>query len=32
VVAGTPACRSPWPYLVTETVDWYRGWLSRSSA
>jgi nucleoside-diphosphate-sugar epimerase len=32
VIAGTPACRNPWPHLVRETVDWYRGWLSRSSA
>ena len=30
VVAATPACRNPWPYLVPETVDWYRQWLTRS--
>jgi UDP-glucose 4-epimerase len=30
VVAGVPACRNPWPYLVPETVEWYRQWLSRS--
>ena len=29
VVAGDPVCRNPWPYLVTETAEWYRGWLSR---
>jgi len=32
VVAEAPACRNPWPYQVTETAEWYRGWLSRSSA
>jgi UDP-glucose 4-epimerase len=30
VVAETPACRNPWPYLVPETVEWYRQWLTRS--
>jgi UDP-glucose 4-epimerase len=30
VVAEVPACRNPWPYLVTETVGWYRQWLTRS--
>ncbi len=30
VVAATPACRNPWPYLVPETVEWYRQWLTRS--
>lgn len=30
VVAGSPVCRNPWPYLVDETVDWYRQWLTRS--
>jgi len=30
VVATTPACRNPWPYLVPETVEWYRQWLTRS--
>jgi len=29
VVAATPACRNPWPYLVPETVEWYRQWLTR---
>lgn len=31
VVAGNPLCRNPWPYLVTETVEWYRQWLSSQS-
>jgi nucleoside-diphosphate-sugar epimerase len=30
VVATVPACRNPWPYLIGETVDWYRQWLTRS--
>jgi nucleoside-diphosphate-sugar epimerase len=30
VVAAVPACRNPWPYLVPETVEWYRQWLTRS--
>jgi nucleoside-diphosphate-sugar epimerase len=30
VVATVPACRNPWPYLVPETVEWYRQWLTRS--
>jgi len=30
VVAALPACRNPWPYLVPETVEWYRQWLTRS--
>ena len=30
VVAETPACRNPWPYLVPETTEWYRQWLTRS--
>jgi nucleoside-diphosphate-sugar epimerase len=30
VVAEVPACRNPWPYLVPETVEWYRQWLTRS--
>jgi UDP-glucose 4-epimerase len=30
VVAAAPACRNPWPYLVSETVEWYRQWLTRS--
>jgi UDP-glucose 4-epimerase len=30
VVATAPACRNPWPYLVPETVEWYRQWLTRS--
>ena len=25
-----PACRNPWPYLVPETTEWYRQWLTRS--
>jgi len=32
VVAEVPACRNPWPYLVPETVEWYRQWLTRSGA
>jgi UDP-glucose 4-epimerase len=32
VVAAAPACRNPWPYQVGETMEWYRRWLSRSSA
>jgi UDP-glucose 4-epimerase len=28
VVAEVPACRNPWPYLVPETVEWYRQWLA----
>jgi UDP-glucose 4-epimerase len=32
VVAASPVCRNPWPYLVPETIAWYREWLtSRSS-
>lgn len=31
VVAASPACRNPWPWLLRETVEWYRAWLSRSS-
>ena len=31
VVAMAPACANPWPYLVAETVEWYRAWLNRSS-
>lgn len=30
VVAAAPVCRNPWPYLVPETVEWYRQWLTRS--
>jgi UDP-glucose 4-epimerase len=30
VVAEVPVCRNPWPYLVPETVEWYRQWLTRS--
>jgi hypothetical protein len=30
VVASAPACRNSWPYLVPETVEWYRQWLARS--
>ena len=30
VVAMAPACRNPWPYLVGETTEWYRQWLTRS--
>ena len=30
VVATVPVCRNPWPYLVPETVEWYRQWLARS--
>jgi nucleoside-diphosphate-sugar epimerase len=29
VVAQVPVCRNPWPYLVPETVEWYRQWLTR---
>ena len=32
VVAEAPACRNPWPYLVPETVEWYRQWLTRPAA
>jgi UDP-glucose 4-epimerase len=32
VVAAVPACRNPWPYLVPETVEWYRQWLTRSAS
>jgi nucleoside-diphosphate-sugar epimerase len=32
VVAAAPACRNPWPYLVPETIEWYRQWLTRSSS
>ena len=28
VVAARPACENVWPYLVRETADWYREWLS----
>jgi hypothetical protein len=28
VVAASPACRNPWPYLVPETIGWYRDWLN----
>lgn len=28
VVACAPACPDPWPYLVAETVEWYRAWLA----
>jgi UDP-glucose 4-epimerase len=28
VVATSPVCRNPWPYLVPETVAWYRDWLA----
>jgi nucleoside-diphosphate-sugar epimerase len=31
VVAGFAACVNEWPYLVKETADWYREWLTRSS-
>lgn len=30
VVAGSPQCSNPWPYMVSETVDWYRSWLLSS--
>lgn len=29
VVARNPACGNPWPYLVAETVAWYRDFLAR---
>jgi nucleoside-diphosphate-sugar epimerase len=32
VVAASPVCRNPWPYLVPETVDWYREWLTSHSS
>lgn len=32
VVAADPVCRDPWPYLVSETVEWYREWLASRSA
>jgi UDP-glucose 4-epimerase len=28
VVAASPVCRNPWPYLVPETIEWYRQWLT----
>lgn len=28
VVAADPACHEAWPYMVGETVDWYRQWLA----
>ena len=28
VVADMPVCPNPWPYMVTETVEWYRHWLA----
>lgn len=28
VVAQQPACRNPWPYMVPETVGWYREYLA----
>jgi nucleoside-diphosphate-sugar epimerase len=31
VVAAVPVCRDPWPYMVAETVDWYRQWLASHS-
>ena len=31
VVATDPVCVNEWPYLVKETADWYRAWLTRSS-
>jgi UDP-glucose 4-epimerase len=31
VIAAAPACVNEWPYLVKETADWYRAWLTRSS-
>ena len=31
VVATSPVCRNPWPYLVPETIDWYREWLASHS-
>jgi nucleoside-diphosphate-sugar epimerase len=31
VVAASPVCRNPWPYLVPETIDWYRQWLASRS-
>jgi nucleoside-diphosphate-sugar epimerase len=27
VVAAAPACAEPWPYLLPETVAWYRRFL-----
>jgi nucleoside-diphosphate-sugar epimerase len=32
VVAASPVCRNPWPYLVPETIDWYREWLASHSS
>jgi UDP-glucose 4-epimerase len=29
VVASKPLCTNLWPYKVTETVEWYRQWLTR---
>lgn len=30
VISKSPRCSNPWPYLVSETVDWYRSWLLSS--
>jgi UDP-glucose 4-epimerase len=30
VVASAPACGNPWPYLVPETIAWYRDLLTTS--
>lgn len=28
VVASKPVVKSTWPYLMCETIDWYRNWLA----
>ena len=30
VIAGAPACGNPWPYLVPDTIGWYRNLLEGS--
>ena len=29
VIASKPLCDNNWPHKVTETVEWYRQWLTR---
>ena len=29
IVAADPRIKNVWPYMVAETVDWYRDWLAR---
>lgn len=30
VIARSPQCSNPWPYMVDETVEWYKSWLLSS--